>query len=310
MEHVIWTEKYRPTTVEDCILPTALKAQFTDMVTKGTVPNLLLTGRAGIGKTTIAKALCEQLGADYMIINGSEESGIDVLRTKIQTYASAVSLMGGRKYIILDEADYLNPNSTQPALRGVMEEFAHNCGFILTCNYHNRLIEPLQSRLGVIHFDIPKSERKALMVQVAKRVQTILAKEQVACDTALLGEVVKSFFPDIRRMLNEMQRSVSNGVVTPVVLGSFRDAVYVDLFTHLKARDFFKMRTWLAEHEDIEHTQMFKVLYEWVLKEAPKGAIPIMVNILNDHQYKAAFVADQNLNLTACCTELMANMES
>ena len=206
MEHLLWTEKYRPKTVDHCIFPERLKKPFQEYVNQKTIPNLLLSGGAGVGKTTVAKALCNEVGCDYMIINGSDESGIDTFRTKIKNYASSMSLSGGRKVIIIDEADYLNPNSTQPAMRAAMEEFAHNCTFIMTCNYKNRIIEPLHSRCAVIEFKLRKEDKPKMAMAFMKRAAEILAVEKIPYDKSVLAEVVKKHFPDYRRVLNELQR--------------------------------------------------------------------------------------------------------
>ena len=218
METFLWVEKYRPTTIDACILPNSLKETFSEFVKDKHLPNLILSGGPGIGKTTVAKAMVEEIGATWMMINGSEESGIDVLRTKIKNFASTVSLEGGRKYIILDEADYLNPQSTQPALRGFMEEFHKNCGFILTCNYKNRLIEPLHSRCSVVDFIIPKSDKPKLASDFFSRVQTILKDENVKFDQKAVAELLNKYFPDWRRVLNELQRYSASGQIDAGIL--------------------------------------------------------------------------------------------
>jgi len=206
MEHLLWTEKYRPQTVEDCILPERLKKPFQEYVKQQNIPNLLLTGGAGVGKTTVAKAMCHQIGCDYLVINGSDESGIDTFRTKIKNYASSMSLSGGRKVIIIDEADYLNPNSTQPALRNAIEEFASNCSFIFTCNFKNRIIDPLHSRCAVVEFSLKNGEKDKMATQFFKRIQSILQSEKIDFDKSVIAELIKKHFPDFRRVLNELQR--------------------------------------------------------------------------------------------------------
>ena len=213
MEQFLWVEEYRPRDIESCVLPKSLKSTLTDFVNEGNLPNLILSGTSGVGKTTAAKAMLDELGSTYMMINGSEESGIDVLRTKIKNFASTVSLHGGRKYIILDEADYLNPQSTQPALRGFMEEFHKNCGFILTCNYKNRLIPPLHSRCSVVDFSIPNSEKPSLANEFLSRVIRILTEKNIDYDIRVVAEVINKYFPDWRRVLNELQRYSISGTI-------------------------------------------------------------------------------------------------
>ena len=238
METFLWVEKYRPKTVDDCILPSELKKSFSEFVKDKHIPNLILSGSAGTGKTTIAKAMVEEIGSTWMLINGSEESGIDVLRTKIKNFASTVSLEGGRKYIILDEADYLNPQSTQPALRGFMEEFHKNCGFILTCNYKNRLIEPLQSRCSNIDFTIRNGERVKLAESFFKRVQDILGQEQIKFEPKAIAELINKYFPDWRRCLNELQRYSTSGQIDAGILVNLSSENIKVLVSFMKAKEF------------------------------------------------------------------------
>ncbi len=237
-EHMLWVEKYRPKTIEECILPDALKKTFQDFVNQKKIPNLLMAGTAGVGKTTVARALCEEIGCDYIIINGSDESGIDVLRNKIKNYASSMSLSGGRKVVILDEADYLNPNSTQPALRGAIEEFASNCSFIFTCNYKNRIIDPIHSRCTVIDFKANGSKAK-MAGQFFKRVENILQTEGINYEKEVVASVITKHFPDNRRILNELQRYAAGGTIDKGILASVSEIRMTELITALKDKDFF-----------------------------------------------------------------------
>ena len=308
MEHLLWTEKYRPQTVEDCILPDRLKQPFQEYVNQKQIPNLLLSGGAGVGKTTIAKAMCNEIGCDYMVINGSDESGIDTFRTKIKNYASSMSLSGGRKVIIIDEADYLNPNSTQPALRNAIEEFASNCSFIFTCNYKNRIIEPLHSRCAVIDFGLKNGEKAKMASAFFKRIQSILQSEKVDADDKVLAELVKKHFPDFRRVLNELQRYSQFGKIDTGILSQIADVSIDELSKHISSKDFGAIRKWVASHE-IDNTALFRKLYDTLYDLLKPTSIPQAVVILADYQYKAAFVADQEINTVACLTELMVSCE-
>ena len=308
MEHLLWTEKYRPQTVEDCILPDRLKQPFQEYVNQKQIPNLLLSGGAGVGKTTIAKVMCNEIGCDYMVINGSDESGIDTFRTKIKNYASSMSLSGGRKVIIIDEADYLNPNSTQPALRNAIEEFASNCSFIFTCNYKNRIIEPLHSRCAVIDFGLKNGEKAKMASAFFKRVQSILQSEKVDADDKVLAELVKKHFPDFRRVLNELQRYSQFGKIDTGILSQIADVSIDELSKHISSKDFGAIRKWVASHE-IDNTALFRKLYDTLYDLLKPTSIPQAVVILADYQYKAAFVADQEINTVACLTELMVSCE-
>jgi DNA polymerase III delta prime subunit len=308
MEHLLWTEKYRPQTVEDCILPDRLKKPFQEYVNQKNIPNLLLSGGAGVGKTTIAKAMCNEIGCDFMVINGSDESGIDTFRTKIKNYASSMALMGGRKVIIIDEADYLNPNSTQPALRNAIEEFASNCSFIFTCNYKNRIIEPLHSRCAVIDFGLKNGEKAKMASAFFKRIQSILQSESIDADDAVLAELIKKHFPDFRRVLNELQRYSQFGKIDTGILSQIADISISELTKHISSKDFASIRKWVASHE-IDNTTMFRKLYDTLYDILKPTSIPQAVLILADYQYKAAFVADQEINMVACLTELMVNCD-
>jgi DNA polymerase III delta prime subunit len=308
MEHLLWTEKYRPQTVEDCILPSRLKQPFQEYVNQKQIPNLLLAGGAGVGKTTVAKAMCNEIGCDFMVINGSDESGIDIFRTKIKNYASSMSLAGGRKVIIIDEADYLNPNSTQPALRNAIEEFASNCSFIFTCNYKNRIIEPLHSRCAVIEFGLKNGEKAKMAAAFFKRIQSVLQSEKVEYDDAVIAELIKKHFPDFRRVLNELQRYSQFGKIDTGILSQLGDVSISEVVKNIKEKDFGAIRKWVASHE-IDSTTLFRKLYDTMYETMKPQSIPQAVVILADYQYKAAFVADAEINTVACLTELMVSCE-
>jgi DNA polymerase III delta prime subunit len=308
-EQFLWVEKYRPKTIADTILPEELKATFQQFVDQKNIPNLILSGSAGVGKTTVARAMLEELECDYIVINGSMNGNIDTLRNEILNFASSVSLSGGRKYVILDEADYLNANSTQPALRNFMEEFSRNCGFILTCNFKNRIIEPLHSRCSVIDFKLSKSAGAKLASQFFKRVEKILANENIEFDRAVVAEVVTKFFPDWRRVLNELQRYASTGKIDSGILGNIKDLEINSVYKLLKDKDFTSLRKWVAENIDIEQSEVFRRLYESADQYMTTNSVPQLVLILSKYQYQAAFVADPEINIIACFTEVLINCE-
>ena len=305
MEKFLWVEKYRPTNVDECILPNNLKQTFKEFVKQKTIPNLILSGGAGVGKTTVANAMINEIGATSMMINGSEESGIDVLRTKIKNFASTSSLEGGRKYLILDESDYLNPQSTQPALRGFMEEFHKNCGFILTCNYKNRLIEPLHSRCSGVDFRIPKGEINKLCTQFFKRVKSILDEEGIKYDDKVILELITKYFPDWRRTLNELQKYSVSGQIDSGILVNLSEVNINELMDALKKNEFTVVRKWIVNNLDNDPNRMFRVIYDSLYEFLDGSTIPHAVIIIGDYSYKSAFVADQEINMLACMTELM-----
>ena len=305
----LWSQLYRPKTIDQCILPTGLKTTFQQFVDNGIIPNMLLTGRAGVGKTTVARAMLEQLECDYMIINGSMNGNIDTLRTDISQFASSMSLMGGRKYVILDEADYLNPNSTQPALRNFMEEFSKNCGFILTCNFKNKIIEPLHSRCTVIDFKIPNNEKAKMASQFMKRCKGILEVENIEFSDAVLAELINKYFPDWRRVLNELQRYSATGKIDSGILSNLGDESFKQLFEFLKAKSFSNMRKWVGENSDIETSVLFRKIYDTASQYIKPASIPQLVLIIGDYQFKAAFVADPEINIVACLTMIMTECE-
>lgn len=309
LEQFLWVEKYRPKAIADTILPADLKKTFQTFVDQRNVPNLLLTGSAGVGKTTVARAMLEELGCDYIVINGSMNGNIETLRNEILSFASSVSLQGGRKYVILDEADYLNQNSTQPALRNFMEEFSKNCGFIMTCNYKNRIIKPLHSRCSVIDFVIPKDCKPKLAAQFFKRTEMILEKEGVKYDRTVVGTVIQKHFPDWRRVLNELQRYSATGSIDTGILTSFQDLTVRQVLEACKKKDFDAIRKWVHDNSDQEQVNVFRSVYEGAFELVNKKSIPELVVIIADYQYKAAFVADHEINLIAFFVELMMRLE-
>jgi DNA polymerase III delta prime subunit len=303
--NMLWVERYRPKTIEDCVLPERLKKPFQEYVNKKEIPNMILAGSAGVGKTTVARAMCEEVGADYIVINGSDESGIDVLRTKIKGYASAVSLIGGRKVVIIDEADYLNPNSTQPAFRGVIEEFASNCSFIFTCNYKNRIIAPLHSRCTVIDFKLQNGEKAKMASAFMKRIDAILKGEKVEFDPKVLAEVITKHFPDYRRILNELQRYSSFGKIDVGILSADVNLKIKDLLGWIKDKNFNEVRKWVSNNSDNDANLIYREIYDNLYEVLKKDSIPAAVMLLAKYQYQAAFCADQEINLLAFLTELM-----
>jgi DNA polymerase III delta prime subunit len=305
----LWVEKYRPKTISDCILPTDLKEVFGKIVEKNELPNMLFSGSAGVGKTTVAKALCHELELDYILINGSEEGNIDTLRGKIKQFASTVSLQGGYKVVILDEADYLNPQSTQPALRAFIEEFSNNCRFILTCNFKNRIIEPLHSRCSVYEFGIPNDQKPQLAANFFARMTDILGKEGVPFEQKAVAALVERYFPDWRRVINECQRYSVAGRIDAGVLVNLSEDNINALMGSLKDKNFKGMRKWVVDNMDTEPQAIFRKIYDNMSKYLQPQSIPQVVLILADYQYKNAFVADHELNVVACMTEIMASAE-
>jgi DNA polymerase III delta prime subunit len=303
----LWVEKYRPQKIDECVLPEALKKTFHEYIAQGELPTFLFCGSAGVGKTTVAKALCNEIGAEYLFINGSEESGIDVLRTKIKSFASSVSLTDAKKVVILDEADYLNPNSTQPALRAFIEEFSANCRFIFTCNYKNRIIEPLHSRCAVIDFKIDNKDKQETMGAFFKRATQILKQEEVEFDSKVVAEVVAKHFPDYRRVLNELQRYSVSGKIDTGILVNVGEESYKELMKNLRDKNFTEVRKWVGKNSDMDSVALFRELYDNSSTLLEPNSIPQLVITLADYQYKAAFVADHELNTMAALTEIMAN---
>lgn len=304
---ILWCEKYRPKTVSECILPERYKKTFQEYVNRKEIPHLILSGSPGVGKTTIAKALCDEVGCEFLFLNGSDENGIDTFRTKIKNYASSISLTGSKKVIIIDEADYMNASSLQPALRGALEEFAHNCSFIMTCNYKNKIIEPLHSRCAVIDFNILPEEKKKLLSLFMIRASNIIKTEMVECNPSILVELVKSYFPDFRKILNELQKHSITGEVDINIFSNSIDKSLDELIQSLANKNFSDMRKWIAENGADDSAKLFRKIYDCLYDVMDKSTIPAAVVILAKYQYQAAFVADQELNTVACFTELMCD---
>tara|TARA_B100001094_G_scaffold333372_1_gene411174 strand:+ start:977 stop:1915 length:939 start_codon:yes stop_codon:yes gene_type:complete len=306
---LLWVEKYRPQTIDDCILPEELKDTFREFVANKEIPNLLLSGAPGVGKTTVAKILCKEVGLDHLMINGSEDGNIDTLRTKIRHYASTVSFSGEGKCVILDEADYLNPQSTQPALRGFIEEFAGNCRFILTCNFRNRIIDPLHSRCSVVEFKIPKSEKPKLSAGFYERIKNILAEEGIEYKQKSLLELINKYYPDWRRVLNELQRYSVGGEIDEGILVNVSESSLKRLSSTLKDRKFTDMRKWVVDNLDNDPSTIFRTVYDGLYSYMEPQSIPQAVVTIADYQHKSAFVADQEINMVACLTELMVECD-
>jgi DNA polymerase III delta prime subunit len=302
----LWVEKFRPQSVSDCILPENLKKSFLEMVEKGEPQNLLLSGGAGCGKTSVAKALCNDLDCDWIMINCSEDGNIDTLRTRIRNFASTVSLQEGvKKVVILDEFDYSNTQSTQPALRGFIEEFATNCRFILTCNFKNRIIEPLHSRCTPVDFRIPQKEKPQLAMQFLKRAEMVLTDEGIEYDQKVVAQLVSKYFPDFRRTLNELQRYSVNGKIDVGILQTLADVQVKDLIKSMKAKDFSGVRKWVVDNLDNDQTRIFRAIYDSLYDTLESGSIPQAILLLADYQYKGAFATDHEINISACLIQLM-----
>ena len=306
----LWVEKYRPSKLEDIVLPANLYKTFDEMLSNGEIQNMLFTGTAGVGKTTAAKAIANILNLDYIIINGSEEGNIDTLRNKIKQFASTVSLSGGHKLVILDEADYLNPQSTQPALRGFMEEFSDNCRFIFTCNFKNRIIEPLHSRCSVIEFNIPNAEKAQMAQQFYKRVCHILNEEGVEYDNKAVASMVQSHFPDWRRCLNELQRYSATGSIDSGILKNQSLDNIEKLLKLMKDKNFTEVRKWVAVNNDIDSSALYRYLYDILpTKLKSTQSIADVIIILAEYQYKEAFVANPEINRVAALATIMAEAD-
>jgi len=306
---VLWVEKYRPQRIDDTILPAKTKAMFKKFVTDDSVPNLLLSGGPGVGKTTIAKAMLEEMGCDYIVKNGSLNVNIDTLRYDISTYASAVSLSGGRKYVIFDEADYLNAANVQPALRNFIEEYSSNCGFIFTCNFKNRIIQPLRSRLSEVDFSIETSDRPKLAMQFMKRVETILGMENVDYDKAVVAKVIQKHFPDFRRVLTELQSYAASGKIDEGIFVNLKQESLDEVFRLLKTKDFTNMRKWVANNSDQDMNEMFRRIYDMASDKVEMRSLPGFIVTMADYMYKANFVADLEVNMVAFLTEVMIEAE-
>ena len=310
MKNFLWVESFRPKRVSDCILPPSIKETFQSFVNDGKIPNLILSGGPGVGKTSVALAMCKEVGADYLMINGSNEGrNIDTVRTTLTQYCSSVSMGGGRKVVIVDEADYMNAESVQPALRGFIEEFSANVSFIFTCNFRNRIIEPIHSRCSVIEFVIPKSERPPLASECLNRVKNILSEFQIEYVEQVLIELIMKHFPDMRRVLNELQRYSAGGVIDAGILAQISEVNLMELMKALKAKHFSEVRRWVTENIDNDPVKIFRKIYDRVNNFLKDSSVPQAILILADYQYKSAFVADQEINLVACLTEMMVDCE-
>jgi DNA polymerase III delta prime subunit len=307
----IWTERYRPKTIEDCILPESTKTMFREFLNKGEIPNMLLAGPPGIGKTTVAKALCNELGVDVYVINGSDEGRfLDTVRNNAKNFASTVSLSSDAKHkvVIIDEADNTG-NDVQLLLRAFIEEFAGNCRFIFTCNYKNKIIEPLHSRCAVIDFSIKGKEKTQLAGSFFKRLQNILDEERVQYDPKVLAELINKHFPDWRRVLNECQRYSVGGEIDSGILASFSDIAVNDLLQNLKEKNFPEVRKWVVSNMDNDTTLLLRRIYDALYSALENNSIPAAVLVLAKYQYQSAFVADQEINMLACLTEIMVECE-
>lgn len=306
----LWVEKYRPTKIEDTILPERIKKQFRSFVEQHDCPNMILSGRPGIGKTTVARALLDEFGSDYIVVNGSLNAGIDVLRNEIADFASSVSFSGGRKFVILDEADYLNQNTVQPALRSFMEQYSKNCGFIFTCNYRNRIIPALsESRCAVIEFDIKSDEKPKLAMAFMKRLMWILGQENVEFEKPVIAEFINKYFPDWRRILNEIQVYSSNGKIDSGLLVNFEDIELKTVFELIKAKDYTALRKWVSDNKEIDQGSFFSKLYKELDTILTPASLAQSVMLLGKYQYQAPFAADKEINIAACLTEIMCNAE-
>ena len=309
-ESLLWVEKYRPRTIEDCILPESIKKTLRDVVSQNKIPNMMFTGTSGIGKTTAARAICNETQADYLIINGSDEGRmIDTLRTKLTQFCSTISLSGSRKVVIIDEADYMNADSVQPAMRNLTERFADNCSFIFTCNYKNRIIEPIHSRCAVIDFSLKNGEKQVIAARFMKRVEGILTDESIDYDKEVIAKLVLKHFPDFRRVLNELQRYSTSGEINSGVLANIKEMNLKELIDSLREKNFSKMRQWVVANVDNDPATVYRKIYDELYNVVDKGSIPQAVLTIAEYQYKSAFVADQEINLVACLVELMAECE-
>ena len=303
----LWVEKYRPNTIQECILPVKIKESLQGFADRKELPNLILAGSAGTGKTTSARALCRELNCDVLFINASLENGIDVLRNKITQFASSVSLTGNRKVVILDEGDYTNASSFQPALRGFIERFYDNVRFIITCNYLSKILPPIQSRCTVINFDIPSEEKQTLFKETLSRLFYILKQEDIKFDPKSVCKLLLNYYPDIRRCINELQRYSVSGCIDEDILTNITKDNYTKLVESLKNKNFKDMRSWVANNKDIPPETLFSYFYENGSTFMEPSSLPQMIITTAEYQYKSAFVADQEINLAAYLIELMVN---
>lgn len=303
---ILWVERYRPSTVEDLILPEGIKNTFRDIIGEGKIPNLILSGSAGTGKTSAAMVLCKELDCDYIIINGSDEGRlIDTLRNKLTQYCSSVSMSGGRKVVIIDEADYMTPDSVQPAMRGFIEKFSSNCSFIFTCNFKNRIIEPIHSRCAVI--DYSASDTQKMCSDFMERCNFILKEEGIESEPKVVAELIMKHFPDFRRVLNELQRYSVSGKIDSGILLNISDTNMNELVESLKSKNFKLVRTWVVNNLDNDPQKVYRKIYDKLYEKCDPSSIPAIILVIANYQYKSAFVADQEINLMACLVEIMSN---
>ena len=309
-ESLLWVEGYRPKTIDDCILSDTIKGTLSDLVKDEKVSNLMFTGPSGVGKTTAARAICDQTNSDYIIINGSDEGRmIDTLRTKLTQFCSTISIRGGRKVVIIDEADYMNPDSVQPAMRNFIEKFAENCSFIFTCNYKNRIIDPIHSRCAVVDFSLNKQEKPEIAMQFLNRCDHILTDHGIVYDRDVVAALISKHFPDFRRVINELQRYSTSGEITSGILANIGELNLNLLISALREKNFQNMRKWVVSNVDNDPATVYRKIYDKLYEVLEKSSIPQAVLIIADYQYKSAFVADQEVNLVACLVELMADCE-